>query len=295
MSADWQQYQEDAAQVFRDLGFDATTDVTLHGARYRHDVDVVATYRRAGLELTWIIECKRWRSRVGKDRVLTLRGVVEDVGAEKGILVAENGFQAGALAMTEKSNVHATSLATLRTFAADALVERRLAALPQRIAHATNRYWAMPKSFREATGLRPDGPVPGYSAAAILRFLPELMMSGFAGVFPPHLLLGPALPLHSKDQVASDVEVLLEDTEARLDAAEAAASPDVHEAIAGHARSSAGPSTPVHRDAVAVAVALAILLRTDANDVAARLNLRMAPLPDGFPFPARTTGSLDAS
>lgn len=111
---DWKKYQEDTARFFRDLGFEAKTDVTVEGARGRHDVDVVATSDRAGLRQLWVVECKLWQRAVGKDRVLVLAHIVTDVGADRGILLSESGFQAGALRQARQSNITLTSLADLR-------------------------------------------------------------------------------------------------------------------------------------------------------------------------------------
>ena len=136
----WRDYQEEAAALFRELGFTAETDVRVQGARAVHLIDVLGTYRHAGLTVTWVGECKRWRARVGKAQVLTLRSVVEDIGADRGIILAEHGFQAGARQATERSNVVATSLAALRRDAAATLAEQRLRGYPERLAGISRDY-----------------------------------------------------------------------------------------------------------------------------------------------------------
>jgi hypothetical protein len=80
----WREYQEQAAEFFRSIGLDAIVDVTLAGARGTHAIDVVVTGDRAGIERLWIVECKQWKRPVGKDRVLTLSGVVGDVKSRYG-------------------------------------------------------------------------------------------------------------------------------------------------------------------------------------------------------------------
>lgn len=216
----WRDYQERSAELLRELGFEARTDVRVDGMRNRHDVDVLATYQHAGLELMWIVECKLWTRKVSKDRVLTLRAIVEDVGADKGLLLAESGYQSGAREATLRSNVVLSSLEEMRVAAAEDLVRRRLLALPERVARAHARYWRMPKSYREDMGLRPESYSSGYSASTVLTLVPGLITSALAGSLPPEGTWTLQPPVHTGEQAASLGEELLDDLEARLSRAE---------------------------------------------------------------------------
>jgi len=60
----WRDYQEEAAEFFRSLGLEAETDVTIQGARTKHDIDVLVRSHHAGFDVTWLIECKHWKSKV---------------------------------------------------------------------------------------------------------------------------------------------------------------------------------------------------------------------------------------
>jgi len=102
----WKNYQEEAATFFRTLGLDAETDKKIQGTRTYHDVDVLVTSHHAGFDVTWIVECKRWKTRVSKLHVLALREIVNDTGVDRGILLAENGFQSGAIEAAALTNVH---------------------------------------------------------------------------------------------------------------------------------------------------------------------------------------------
>ena len=84
----WQDYQEEADAFFRELGLEAEADVTLQGIRTKHDIDVLVKTHHAGFDITWIIECKHWNTRVSKLHVLALREIVNDTGADRGILLA---------------------------------------------------------------------------------------------------------------------------------------------------------------------------------------------------------------
>lgn len=115
---EWQEYQDAVAQAFRELGYAAETDQKLEGVRGSHDIDVLVTYQRHGIDITWIVECKLWKSRVKKADVITLQGIVADVGADRGLLFSESGFQSGGERMTETSNV--TLVTSLTDFVATA-------------------------------------------------------------------------------------------------------------------------------------------------------------------------------
>lgn len=95
--AEWDDYQEEAAEFFRSIGLEAETNVTLQGVRTSHDVDVVVRSDLFGFDLLWIIECKYWKQAVSKLHVLALREIVTDLGADRGILLSESGFQSGQL------------------------------------------------------------------------------------------------------------------------------------------------------------------------------------------------------
>lgn len=150
--ARWQEYQEEAAALFRSLGLEATTDERLDGVRGRHDVDVVVRSRRAGLELFWVVECKRRRRPVEKLHVTALAEIVRDLGADRGVLLSEVGFQAGAVRMAFKSNVTLTSLAWLREEAAEELLTLGLGECRLRLAYLHDRLSAVGQVGRQEDG-----------------------------------------------------------------------------------------------------------------------------------------------
>jgi hypothetical protein len=48
-----------------------------------HNVDVSARRTVGGIELLWVVECKRWNRRVPKERVAALKAIVDGVGADR--------------------------------------------------------------------------------------------------------------------------------------------------------------------------------------------------------------------
>lgn len=162
---DWHAYQSEAAKFLRSLGFDVVVDEKLQGVRARHDVDVVARGQRAGLDLLWIVECKHWNRRVSKDRVMTLRALTEDVGADKGILLAENGFQAGALAVARGTNLQLTSLAQLKEASSEEFLDLRIQSMMSELGNLSDVLFALNDvSEKEVNGLQvsTSTPKPGF-------------------------------------------------------------------------------------------------------------------------------------
>lgn len=110
--SDWRAYQEATAAVFRRLGCNAEVDHRVTGVRATHDIDVYASFIRSSIRCTWVVECKLWATRVPKEKVLALKTIVDDLGADRGIIICEKGFQPGAQDAARGTNITlVTSLA----------------------------------------------------------------------------------------------------------------------------------------------------------------------------------------
>ena len=101
----WRDYQEAVAEVFRELGCNAEVDKTVTGARGSHDIDVYVTFEKFGHNCRWIVECKLWSRRVPKSNVQTLHNIVQNIGADRGLIFTEIGFQSGAHTAAQNTNV----------------------------------------------------------------------------------------------------------------------------------------------------------------------------------------------
>ena len=151
----WRQYQEDAAAYFRSVGLEAQTDVQLRGARSTHRIDVVVRFRRAGMDHLWIVECKDHNRPISKDRVLLLRQIVQEVGADRGILLAERGFQSGVYESAVNTNTLVTSLAELRQSATDEIFEIALIGLGRRVRKAQKHIFRLTIATSPNSGMLP--------------------------------------------------------------------------------------------------------------------------------------------
>ena len=180
----WKDYQEEAAGFFRNLGLDAQTDVTTKGVRTTHDVDVLVKSHHAGFDVTWIVECKHWKTKVSKLHVLALREIVADTGADRGILLSEIGFQSGAIEAASLTNVLVTSLAEARVKSEHDINAMRLRDLYDRLEACRECYWEIPKGARIEHGLRPDVGDCGYSGSTVISAVEDLLARGLRGRYP---------------------------------------------------------------------------------------------------------------
>jgi restriction system protein len=233
----WSDYQEEVAAYFRDLGLNAETNVRLRGVRTVHDVDVVVRSDHVGFDMLWIVECKRYKGRVSKLHVLALREIVADLGADRGLLMAENGFQRGAKEAAQLTNVQLSSMSALRESSQQALGFAKLRSLQDRIDSCWERYWSLDKSVRIRHGLRPEVGAPhGYRGRAVIQAssaaLNDAFRSGFPVAFDLHEAqwggIGQKLPIaagapwfNTPNELHDHLSALMTDLESRLDAAEA--------------------------------------------------------------------------
>ncbi|MGB4781514.1 restriction endonuclease [Candidatus Methylomirabilis sp.] len=112
---EWLEYERAVLSLFKSTGYRCEHDVTLQGARGRHQVDVVVHVETIIGFHPWLVECKNWGRPVGKREVAAFRTIVEDVGADHGYLVSKAGFQDGALQLARTLNISLTNLAELTT------------------------------------------------------------------------------------------------------------------------------------------------------------------------------------
>lgn len=183
--ADWREYQERVAEFFRAVGMEAETDVAVAGVRTSHDIDVLVKSEHMGIMVTWIVECKRWNRAVPKDKVLTLRSIVDDVGADRGFIMAESGFQSGALEAALLTNVTLTSLAEMKERLRFEVSRVETLRVLGRVDDCRSRYWEMPKEHRIDYGLRPDVTDPsGFSAVRVLDSIEVLVTQTALHGFP---------------------------------------------------------------------------------------------------------------
>jgi hypothetical protein len=142
-SPSWREYEADVAAFFTDLGLDVRLQQQVQGARAVHRVDVAVRHSSVGLPQLWIVECKDWARAVDKEKVLALAQIVLDVGADRGILLCEAGFQSGARDAASLTNITLASLDELRSGARSLIIDIDLRRLEMRLRDQIERLRAL--------------------------------------------------------------------------------------------------------------------------------------------------------
>lgn len=181
----WQDYQQAVSAFFRSIGATTSIEAPLNGVRGSHNVDVVVRLKHFGIDVLWIVECKLWKTSVPKEKVLALQQIVQDVGADRGFLMSESGFQAGAIKCAQTSNITLSSLSELQEMATEELLNLKLKAVSVKLEELTRRYYRFI-------------PWPKYSkikyVELAVEYLPKMFMirleipKAFNGNFPVRLL-----------------------------------------------------------------------------------------------------------
>ena len=88
----WVDLQNKVAHILSVCGYEVETPKTIKTLRGTVEVDVFAK----SSDIIIVCECKHWESNVPQSVVMSFRTVVDEIGANKGIIVAKKGFQSGA-------------------------------------------------------------------------------------------------------------------------------------------------------------------------------------------------------
>lgn len=102
---DWKDLQNKVAQILSDLGYETEVEKDLETVRGKVNVDVYAENKQEPPTAIIIAECKNWTTNVPKSVVHSFRTIINDYGANYGIIISKIGFQKGAYEATNNSNV----------------------------------------------------------------------------------------------------------------------------------------------------------------------------------------------
>jgi restriction system protein len=225
----WKQYQEDTAEYFRSIGLEAETDVSVKGVRTSHDVDVLITSHFHGFDIKWIVECKLWQKPVNKLHVLGLREIVADIGADRGILLSESGFQSGAIEAANMTNIQVTSLENVKETSGQSVYALRLRELFDRVGYCKDRYWDLPKPLRIEYGLRSEFGEHNYFGDSVITVCTDIISRAFRNEYPFQsetlyalVLLGKDKKFNSPKEVIQIIDHMISELEVKLDACELA-------------------------------------------------------------------------
>lgn len=101
----WQSLQTEVGRILKECGFGVEVEMKIQSARGVVELDVYAEETVRGRKYAIVCECKHWKSRIPQTVVHGFRTVVQEVGANIGYIVSMEGFQSGAVAASDLTNL----------------------------------------------------------------------------------------------------------------------------------------------------------------------------------------------
>lgn len=197
---EWYSFQEEIAAYFRSLGVNADTNQPVQGVRTKHDIDVFVTTKFLSADLHWVIEAKKWNSKVPKEKVLALRTIVDDIGADKGFIISELGFQKGAYEAAENTNILLYTMTEFKEKTKHLVHTEILKMYVDRARLLDIRYWSHKKRIRKDYNLRPEifDLEVDFSGTELLSLIFKAISMGESAEYPIDL------PIYSKKKIGNE-------------------------------------------------------------------------------------------
>jgi len=101
----WQSLQIEVGRILEECGFGVEIEKKIQSARGTVELDVYAEETVRGRKYAIACECKHWKSRIPQTVVHGFRTVVQEIGANIGYIVSMEGFQSGAVAAGDLTNL----------------------------------------------------------------------------------------------------------------------------------------------------------------------------------------------
>lgn len=101
----WKDLQDKVAEIFTDIGYKAVVGKDIQTVRGVVRVDVFAVDKGQLPNIVYLCECKHWERRIPKGVVHSFRTVVQDSGANCGIVISKRGFQRGAYEAAKSTSI----------------------------------------------------------------------------------------------------------------------------------------------------------------------------------------------
>lgn len=189
MSNDWFTFQEEICTYFNSIGANSETNIKLNGIRTSHDIDILVKTKFLGHNLTWLVEAKKWQRKISKFQVLGLRTIVDDIGADKGFIISEKGFQRGAIEASKNTNIKLLTFEELKLQTKEFIEDEILKTYRHRLEILETRYWSHSKLMRKKYGLRGEpGDFPtNFSGHSLLLIARSAIDEAVDHVYPINL------------------------------------------------------------------------------------------------------------
>jgi hypothetical protein len=115
----WKRFEKivNAIHELKSEGAEVKLDDEIIGQRTGRprQIDISARFKHGYYSYLIVVECKDYNGRIPIEKVEAFRAKIEDVGAQKGIMVSSGGFQAGAEATAKAYNIELFTLEEVKT------------------------------------------------------------------------------------------------------------------------------------------------------------------------------------
>jgi hypothetical protein len=102
---DWRDLQIQVEKIMKESGLIAESEKDIETVRGIVNIDVYAEDTSQRPKTIYLCECKFWQKAIPKSVVHSFRTVVNDFGANWGLIISSHGFQAGTFAAAANSNI----------------------------------------------------------------------------------------------------------------------------------------------------------------------------------------------
>lgn len=102
--SNWKDLEEKTSKFLTELGYACEIEKDIETVRGIVNVDVIAKSKEIP-SATVICECKCWNKAIPQTVIHSFRTVINDYGANFGIIISKKGFQSGALEGVKNSNI----------------------------------------------------------------------------------------------------------------------------------------------------------------------------------------------
>jgi restriction system protein len=102
---DWKELQTGVCEIFNEVGLTADTEHKMRTPRGEVEIDVYAVDRNSVDQISYLVECKNWTTRVPQSVVHSFTTVMHEAGGNIGFIISKKGFQEGALEYLRNTNI----------------------------------------------------------------------------------------------------------------------------------------------------------------------------------------------
>ncbi len=185
MNKNWFNFQEEIKVHFNNIGCTAETNIQIQGVRTNHDIDILVQTKFLGHNLMWLVEAKCWNKRVSKLHVLALRQIVDDVGADKGFIISNKGFQKGAIEAIKNTNIHLLTFDKLKELTNFTIQNVILNNYLSRVNLIVCRYFSHSKDIRKKYELKTNiEDLGNFNVYILLLRVAEAIKAGKKNEYP---------------------------------------------------------------------------------------------------------------